>query len=133
MAGRGLFLVTAYSLSRGDGTWSLASDGREALHPTVMAGLVPAIHVFLAAHPQDMDARHKAGHDGCEAVRFWHSPPPELRQRAILAQDWIAVRQRHLGNRRQRLAAIGRIVATPQVICAVWRIGANDEKVLAAG
>jgi len=29
----------------------------------VMAGLVPAIHVFLADMPQDVDARHKAGHD----------------------------------------------------------------------
>src|SRR4029077_14822887 len=66
-------------------------------------------------------------------VRFWPSPPPELRQRAILAQDWIAVRQRHLGNRRQRLAAIGRIVATAQVICAVRRIGADDEEVVTAG
>jgi hypothetical protein len=28
---------------------------------TVMAGLVPAIHGFIAA--QDVDARHKAGHD----------------------------------------------------------------------
>ena len=28
-----------------------------------MAGLVPAIHVFLAAQPKDVDARHKAGHD----------------------------------------------------------------------
>jgi hypothetical protein len=28
-----------------------------------MAGLVPAIHVFLAAK-EDVDARHKAGHDG---------------------------------------------------------------------
>jgi hypothetical protein len=28
-----------------------------------MAGLVPAIHVFIAAK-QDVDARHKAGHDG---------------------------------------------------------------------
>jgi hypothetical protein len=28
----------------------------------VMAGLVPAIHVFLAMS-QDVDARHKAGHD----------------------------------------------------------------------
>jgi len=46
----------------------LTSDGREALHPTVMAGLVPAIHFFLAADPQDVDARHKAGHDGCKAV-----------------------------------------------------------------
>jgi hypothetical protein len=28
-----------------------------------MAGLVPAIHVF-AAQKEDVDARHKAGHDG---------------------------------------------------------------------
>jgi len=33
-------------------------------NPTiVMAGLVPAIYVFLVAPPQDVDARHKAGHD----------------------------------------------------------------------
>jgi len=29
----------------------------------VMAGLDPAIHVFVRAK-QDVDARHKAGHDG---------------------------------------------------------------------
>jgi hypothetical protein len=29
-----------------------------------MAGLVPAIHVFLTESLQDVDARHKAGHDG---------------------------------------------------------------------
>ena len=29
-----------------------------------MAGLVPAIHVFGAASKKDVDARHKAGHDG---------------------------------------------------------------------
>jgi hypothetical protein len=28
-----------------------------------MAGLVPAIHVFLAIGLEDVDARHKAGHD----------------------------------------------------------------------
>jgi hypothetical protein len=31
-----------------------------------MAGLVPAIHVFRVAmllRPEDIDARHKAGHD----------------------------------------------------------------------
>jgi hypothetical protein len=28
-----------------------------------MAGLVPAIHVFTASRKQDVDARHKAGHD----------------------------------------------------------------------
>jgi hypothetical protein len=34
-----------------------------------MAGLVPAIHVVLAA--KDVDARHKAGHDGvsCQAEK----------------------------------------------------------------
>jgi hypothetical protein len=31
-----------------------------------MAGLVPAIHVFGAAREKDVDARHKAGHDGRE-------------------------------------------------------------------
>jgi len=29
-----------------------------------MAGLVPAIHALLAAKKKDVDARHKAGHDG---------------------------------------------------------------------
>jgi hypothetical protein len=28
-----------------------------------MAGLVPAIHVFLSDPKKDVDARHKAGHD----------------------------------------------------------------------
>jgi hypothetical protein len=28
-----------------------------------MAGLVPAIHVYLAGGTKDVDARHKAGHD----------------------------------------------------------------------
>jgi hypothetical protein len=30
----------------------------------VMAGLVPAIHVFGAARKKDVDARDKPGHDG---------------------------------------------------------------------
>jgi hypothetical protein len=30
-----------------------------------MAGLVPAIHVFVVANSKDVDARHKAGHDEC--------------------------------------------------------------------
>jgi hypothetical protein len=29
-----------------------------------MAGLVPAIYVFVAQKKEDVDARHKAGHDG---------------------------------------------------------------------
>ncbi len=34
--------------------------------PVVMAGLVPAIHVLLADWKKDVDARHKAGHDGAK-------------------------------------------------------------------
>jgi hypothetical protein len=34
----------------------------------VMAGLVPAIHVFCCKK-KDVDARHKAGHDGLRAMR----------------------------------------------------------------
>jgi hypothetical protein len=37
-------------------------------HHIVMAGLVPAIHVLLARKKEDVDARHKAGHDGGDAV-----------------------------------------------------------------
>jgi hypothetical protein len=33
----------------------------------VMAGLVPAIHL-LRIEREDVDARHKAGHDGLEVV-----------------------------------------------------------------
>jgi hypothetical protein len=29
-----------------------------------MAGFIPAIHVVLAVTLKDVDARHKAGHDG---------------------------------------------------------------------
>ena len=41
-----------------------SSYGRFSL--LVMAGLVPAIHVFGAVRKKDVDARHKAGHDGRE-------------------------------------------------------------------
>jgi hypothetical protein len=34
-----------------------------------MAGLVPAIHVFID-RAEDVDARHKAGHDGIVRLRF---------------------------------------------------------------
>jgi hypothetical protein len=34
-----------------------------------MAGLVPAIHVFLATKKKVVDARHEAGHDGQYRVR----------------------------------------------------------------
>jgi hypothetical protein len=35
---------------------------------SVMAGLVPAIHVFLDARNEDVDARHKVGHDDLEGI-----------------------------------------------------------------
>ena len=35
----------------------------------VMAGLVPAIHVFLVRRSKDADARHKAGHDERDQAR----------------------------------------------------------------
>jgi hypothetical protein len=33
-----------------------------------MAGLVPAIHVSLRKNNEDVDARHKAGHDERETL-----------------------------------------------------------------
>jgi aminocarboxymuconate-semialdehyde decarboxylase len=47
-----------------------------------MAGLVPAIHVFLQAKPKDVDARHKAGHDGEEASL------QIISTRAVMANVW---------------------------------------------
>jgi len=34
------------------------------IHSLVMAGLDPAIHVFLSTAHKDVDARDKPGHDG---------------------------------------------------------------------
>jgi hypothetical protein len=34
-----------------------------------MAGLVPAIHALLSFKTKDVDARHKAGHDGVTRFR----------------------------------------------------------------
>ncbi len=36
--------------------------------PAVMAGLVPAIHDLLACRSEDVDARHKVGHDDEESL-----------------------------------------------------------------
>ena len=83
-----------------------------------MAGLVPAIHVLLVGRfnsswpglsrpstsclslrGRDVDARHKAGHDGREALRFkfvmaglvpammFHGYPPSLRRLRQLAVE----------------------------------------------
>jgi hypothetical protein len=38
-------------------------SGNLALEFLVMAGLVPAIHVFLSIETEDVDARLKAGHN----------------------------------------------------------------------
>ena len=40
----------------------------KSIAAVVMAGLVPAIHVFLFPSKEDVDARPKAGHDGGEGV-----------------------------------------------------------------
>jgi len=37
--------------------------GAEATIPIVMAGLVPAIHVFLVTMSLSVDGRNKSGHD----------------------------------------------------------------------
>ena len=44
-----------------------------------MAGLVPAIHVLLfGCCRKDVDARHKAGHDGNNYPSIWVSPQIEI-------------------------------------------------------
>ena len=36
------------------------------------------------------------------------------------------------GNRRERLVAVGRVVAAAEVICALGRIGADHQEIVAA-
>jgi hypothetical protein len=42
----------------------MMKSGPAAQISFVMAGFIPAIHVFLAVAQQDVDARDKPGHDG---------------------------------------------------------------------
>jgi len=46
----------------------MAAESVEGPAQNVVAGLVPAIHVFSFGMKKDVDARPKAGHD--EGVRF---------------------------------------------------------------
>ncbi|WP_164636012.1 hypothetical protein [Rhodopseudomonas sp. BR0G17] len=62
-----------------------------------MAGLVPAIHVFHAVMSlKDVDARHKAGHDGGFAQRSTNVLSASLRAEGEAVQkpnawgSWIA-------------------------------------------
>ena len=49
-----------------------------------MAGLVPAIHVLLAATAKDVDARHKAGHDEIVGDRALFRQASELYVAAVV-------------------------------------------------
>jgi hypothetical protein len=59
-------LACSFALMREGDTRDIARwehrHGR-ACAKSVMAGLIPAIHVFPAREKEDVDARHKAGHD----------------------------------------------------------------------
>jgi hypothetical protein len=51
--------------------------------PTVMAGLVPVIHVLeRSSLKKDVDARHKAGHDDERLVLVLNSPDTSRSSRA---------------------------------------------------
>jgi hypothetical protein len=70
-----------------------------------MAGLVPAIHVFAVPRKQDVDARHKAGHDEFNnSDRWYHSFKPDREvhfvRRSANAQGGIlrTWRSPHLGG-----------------------------------
>ena len=62
-----------------------------------MAGLVPAIHVFLACGAKDVEARHKAGHDDALQKLWFRRLPvesssrddgPKVRDPAISRRPW---------------------------------------------
>ncbi len=53
--------------------------------PSVMAGLVPAIHVLAGRRRVRVDARHEAGHDGCGM------PPHRAHGRTVRALSLLAL------------------------------------------
>src|SRR5262245_36604978 len=84
----------------------LFSDSRHPLH--VMAALVAAIQVFLRR--QDVDARHKVGHDESIIANLYNSPLLQLRARAF---DHVRPLGGILADRLGELlrAAAGRLIA----------------------
>ncbi len=82
---------------------------------SVMAGLVPAIHVFRRPK-KDVDARHKAGHDDeTERTRRWNA------ERVYDLFPSLATRRRNYGNQlsggEQQMLAIGRaLMGNPAVL-----------------
>jgi len=60
-----------------------------------MAGLVPAIHVFAADRPQDVDARDKRGHDEGKRVTSWTHPHLLIYWRRELKGDHMTDRKLH--------------------------------------
>jgi len=58
---------------------------RCSVSPLVMAGLDPAIHVFLFRRSKDVDARDKPGHDAFNSVV--QATVPEARNFLIAASS----------------------------------------------
>jgi len=90
---------------------------------SVMAGLVPAIHVFRRPK-KDVDARHKAGHDD-EKQSFIEVRPERTRrwnaERVYDLFPSLATRRRNYGNQlsggEQQMLAIGRaLMGNPAVL-----------------
>ena len=76
--------------------------------PDVRAGLVPAIHVLFSSRKKDVDARHKAGHDGLNLMRLQSfrsakAGAEEIRNEIVAAGNANIVRLQY-----RRIAAVRR-------------------------
>src|SRR5580765_2969100 len=74
-----------------------------------MAGLVPAIHVFDSGALQDVEARHKAGHD--DGVSGWHVPYKDLREFITQVDALGALRRISGADPRFELGGITEVAA----------------------
>jgi len=97
-----------------------------AKHHGVMAGLVPAIHALLHAKKKDVDARHKAGHDGLSLLSFF--------------ADRLKVQLRDKGARHDLVDAVFALGGQDDLLLIVRRVEAlgkflatDDGKNLLAG
>src|SRR5580692_13194336 len=73
--------ATAGSASSQPWMCGLRQRGIQYTLSTVMAGRVPAIHVFAAK--KDVDARHRAGHDEVKSMLISRQYPHRFRLRRV--------------------------------------------------
>jgi hypothetical protein len=89
-----------------------------------MAGLVPAIHPFLAEPPLDVDARNKRGHD--ENVSVGAAPLTIFRRPFLILDAQHSRNHEHRMTERKTYSFLG-LIAFVVIAGATWRVATSPD------